>query len=193
MITKRDQILNSALLLFSQQGIDNTSTLQIAKVAGVAKGTLFHHFENKTVLIDELFITLNNSLFRNLIEEDDEKEFSIYDKLRQGWLSGINKAVTHPAELKFFTQIQYHPASDARNRMFTETFAPFEVLIIEAQERGILASIPKSIIRDFTHYHFLGSASTLIDNSHQLSITNEEYIEISFTMFWNAIGGSDSR
>ncbi|MBW2185312.1 MAG: helix-turn-helix transcriptional regulator, partial [Deltaproteobacteria bacterium] len=42
-IEKRKQILGSALELFAEQGFRGTSTAEIAKHAGVATGTLFHH------------------------------------------------------------------------------------------------------------------------------------------------------
>ena len=51
---KRDKILQAALELFAEQGFRGTSTAQIAKHAGVATGTLFHHFESKEALYLEL-------------------------------------------------------------------------------------------------------------------------------------------
>ncbi|MEZ9985105.1 TetR/AcrR family transcriptional regulator, partial [Vibrio sp. 10N.261.49.A3] len=71
MITKRQKILDAALLLFSQQGLEGTSTGQIAKTAGVAKATLFHHFENKSLLIEELFRELKVELFSTLAQHTD--------------------------------------------------------------------------------------------------------------------------
>lgn len=190
MTTKREQILESALLLFSQQGVDNTSTAQIAKGAGVAKGTLFHHFENKSSLIDELFITLKHSLFVDLIESLDADEGDLFEQLKRVWCLGLKRTMMHPAELSFFTQIQNHPASAVRNNMLTETFGPFETKIIEAQKNGLLPTLPIDVIKFFTHNHFLYSASTLVDNINQLSVSSEEYIAISFSMYWNAIGGT---
>ena len=46
-ISKRDQILLSALTLFNNQGFEKTPTSAISKHAGVATGTLFHHFKTK--------------------------------------------------------------------------------------------------------------------------------------------------
>ena len=46
----RGVILETALQLFSQQGYGSTSTRQIAEVAGVSEGLIFHHFDTKAHL-----------------------------------------------------------------------------------------------------------------------------------------------
>ena len=50
MSDKREKVLNAALKLFTERGIDSTSTASIAKEAGVGTGTVFHHFENKATV-----------------------------------------------------------------------------------------------------------------------------------------------
>jgi len=51
---KKEQLLSSALKLFVENGVGNTSTSAIAKEAGVAAGTLFLYFPTKQDLIHEL-------------------------------------------------------------------------------------------------------------------------------------------
>ena len=51
---KKKKILESALKLFIEKGIDNTSTSLISKEAGIAAGTLYIYFETKVALISEL-------------------------------------------------------------------------------------------------------------------------------------------
>ena len=54
-VTKKEQtrsrVLSAAWQLFSENGYDKTSTRDIAKVAGVATGTVFSHFSNKIDLL----------------------------------------------------------------------------------------------------------------------------------------------
>lgn len=52
--TKKD-ILNSAKHIFSHLGFLQASTLDIAKHAGVAHGTIFSHFSSKNVLLEAVF------------------------------------------------------------------------------------------------------------------------------------------
>ena len=51
---KREQLLAAARALFSSQGYDQTSTVQIAARAGVSEGILFHHFGSKGGLFAQL-------------------------------------------------------------------------------------------------------------------------------------------
>ena len=55
MTDKRRQILDAALALCAEDGLQGAATARIAKAAGVANGTLFHHFPSKEVLIQSLY------------------------------------------------------------------------------------------------------------------------------------------
>jgi AcrR family transcriptional regulator len=56
---KRANILRTALRLFVANGVKNTSTAEIAQVAGIAAGTLFLYFPTKQDLLDEIAIELS--------------------------------------------------------------------------------------------------------------------------------------
>ncbi|NCA72057.1 MAG: TetR family transcriptional regulator [Sphingobacteriia bacterium] len=47
---KREAIIDASAALFVRQGVERTSLTQIAKAAGVAKQTIYSHFENKDAL-----------------------------------------------------------------------------------------------------------------------------------------------
>lgn len=51
---RRQQILQTALDLFVQQGYYNTKTSQISRRAGISEGLLFHYFPTKENLLEEL-------------------------------------------------------------------------------------------------------------------------------------------
>ena len=55
---KKQAILDSALQLFVKKGFNATSTASIAKAAGVATGTLFHHFPTKKDIMSQLFLSI---------------------------------------------------------------------------------------------------------------------------------------
>lgn len=60
---KLDALYQSAYDLFLQQGIENTSISEIAKNAGVAKGTFYLYFTDKYELRDRLIARTTGQLF----------------------------------------------------------------------------------------------------------------------------------
>lgn len=68
--SRRAAILEVASRLFAEKGYGRTKTLEIAQDAGVAEGTLYHHFGSK----DGIFLT-------------------IFDEIVDGYLAGIESRV----------------------------------------------------------------------------------------------------
>lgn len=77
MKTKKELILEAALVLFAQEGFHATSTAKIAKQAGVSEGLIFRHFGNKNGLLDAI-LTLGKErglqLFEGILEIPSSKE-----------------------------------------------------------------------------------------------------------------------
>lgn len=51
----RDQVLDTALKLFSERGYFRTSIHDIRRTAGVSIGAIYHHFQNKEMLAKSLY------------------------------------------------------------------------------------------------------------------------------------------
>ena len=61
---RRDQILNAATTVFAQKGFQRTTIKDVAKVAGIADGTIYNYFESKTALLFALLDRLNETELR---------------------------------------------------------------------------------------------------------------------------------
>jgi AcrR family transcriptional regulator len=53
-MSNKEQILQTALRLFAQQGYDRTPTSQIAREAAVSEGLIFRHYGNKACLLEAI-------------------------------------------------------------------------------------------------------------------------------------------
>ncbi|MCJ2014421.1 TetR/AcrR family transcriptional regulator [Methylobacterium sp. J-076] len=69
---KRRQILEGARRVFTAAGFDGASMGEIAKAAGVSKGTLYVYFDSKDALFEALTIAKKRQLAEALIALDPE-------------------------------------------------------------------------------------------------------------------------
>lgn len=86
--SRRNAILATASRLFAEKGYANATTSEIAREAGVAEGTLYHHFGSK----DGIFLTL-------------------FDETMEGYLAGIEAILARDATgretLSAFTRFHF--------------------------------------------------------------------------------------
>jgi len=97
---KKKRILEAALNLFTEKGIDNTSTALISKEANVAAGTIYLYFENKVDLINKLYLSIKEesmvSSFLYLFEHSVD-----YDSLEKVWMENVEWGVKNPNKFRF--------------------------------------------------------------------------------------------
>lgn len=60
---RRDELLKIAAELFATKGFKNTTVRDIADAAGILSGSLYHHFDSKESMVDELLRTFQTALF----------------------------------------------------------------------------------------------------------------------------------
>ena len=66
--TRRDQLLAIAAGLFAEKGFKNTTVRDIADTAGILSGSLYHHFDSKESMVDEILQTFQADLFASYDE-----------------------------------------------------------------------------------------------------------------------------
>jgi len=120
-VQKRKDIALSCKEIFFQNGINDLTISQIAKAAGVGKGTLYDYFRNKEDIVFEIVNILmleHNEVKRQKLAEfpttrEKVKEFSsfFYDEeekeLRQLYKEFISISLVNPAKEMMEFQTQY--------------------------------------------------------------------------------------
>jgi putative nucleotidyltransferase with HDIG domain len=99
MQEKKDAILKATLNLILQYGFHGTPISKIAKEADVGVGTIYRYFENKEILITELFLDLkqsmaeiaieNTELFESIEQSNLELTYA-YDATIEGWSHALD-------------------------------------------------------------------------------------------------------
>jgi len=78
---RRNEILDAAEKLFIQKGFDATSTNDILEEVGIARGTLYYHFESKEAILDALIERYNKKVLDKAKEIARDKSLSIIERL----------------------------------------------------------------------------------------------------------------
>lgn len=66
--TRREELLAIAADLFAERGFKNTTVRDIADAAGILSGSLYHHFDSKESMVDEILSTFQLELFKRYDE-----------------------------------------------------------------------------------------------------------------------------
>src|SRR5690349_8879737 len=71
--TRRAELLDIAARLFAERGFKNTTVRDIADAAGILSGSLYHHFDSKEPMVDELLDSFQARLWQqyDAIEASD--------------------------------------------------------------------------------------------------------------------------
>lgn len=101
---KYRQILEAAVKVFAQQGFHSSTVAQIAKVAGVADGTIYLYFKNKDDILFQFYEYKAKQVFERFRQAVDQADNAV-DKLRNlvrahlsEFQNDINMAVVYQAE-----------------------------------------------------------------------------------------------
>ncbi len=73
--TRRAELLRIAAQLFASKGFKNTTVRDIADAAGILSGSLYHHFDSKESMVDEILSTFQEALFAQydaILASDDD-------------------------------------------------------------------------------------------------------------------------
>mgnify|MGYP003384343741 CR=1 FL=1 len=185
-INKKQKLLDSALTLFVNQGIDATSTASIAKHAGVANGTLFHHFSSKEELVLTLYKIIKQD-FATQIEAFTFDEKKLKQQVKLIWEQAIDWAITNAKKQQYCLQVsQYHQLSgQIKTKILTEAFDFLPKLIEFGQQHNVFANYPLELMIDNAHGQFISGSNYLTSNPKL--VTDETHREAIFEMFWKSL------
>lgn len=174
---KRDQILNSALTLFIEQGFEKTPTSAISRHAGVATGTLFHHFKTKDDLINALYLEIKTEI-RDATQVNDidlDNAFSGKDPedrtqqlkeiFRGLWLKMMNWTLQQPEKFRFMAQFgeSAHISNNTRETA-EELFKASKAMFSYGIDAGIFRPLPVSLLTNLMASHLFAAADYFIND-----------------------------
>jgi len=155
---RREQILETAVNLFSQRGFKGTTTKEIARAAGVSEAMVFRHFENKDALYEAILDTKgcqdgvrrfpweeNESLKKAISEKDD---IGVFYNIALDALNKHQKDVAF-MRLLFYSALEEHELAERFFHEFIERVYQFiGGYVAERQQDGAFREVnPRIAVR----------------------------------------------
>ena len=84
---RRNEILDVAERLFCAKGFDHTSTNDILKEIGIARGTLYYHFKSKEDILDAMIERLTNQMVAKASAIALDESIPVLERLTRTLLS----------------------------------------------------------------------------------------------------------
>jgi TetR/AcrR family fatty acid metabolism transcriptional regulator len=160
-IDKRRNILDAAITVFARQGFHSTRVSDIADEAGVAYGLVYHYFNSKDEVLNELF-TERWSLLLTAIEEADASTESPRSKLA-AVAAFIVDSYQHNPELMKVIIVEVTRAANSFGRThlpeIRRAYDSITKIVAEGQEKG---AFRRDIDPAFASMSFYGAIEQLL-------------------------------
>lgn len=124
----REQLMLTALDLFAEKGVAQTTLTDISKQAGVTKGAFYWHFSNKL----EIFEAISNELYKS-VDDQAEKFLLGFDDPLLGIFTAIHyyaHTVEYSEQMQKALRLYFYKCE------YTQDFAPFIKLDHEELDRS---------------------------------------------------------
>jgi AcrR family transcriptional regulator len=182
---KKAKLLESALKLFVENGVQQTTTAAIAHAAVMASGTLFLYFPTKRDLIHELILTIGrdqSEYIKSLLDpalDARETFFAI-------WTGSIRWFLEHPYAFQYVLQVRNTKIiSEAVARESEQFFSYYFLAIQKGMAEGLLGPYPLELIGAILYHDIVAMMEIL--GAQADPAKQEESIRRGFDIFWNGI------
>ena len=167
------------------QGVQNTSTAEIAREAGAAAGTLFLYFPTKQDLIHELVLEIGreqSETIKGLLAPD----LTVRDAFRTIWRSSVGWFLDHMDAYRYVQQVR---DSGMIAESVVQESAMFFDFYYTAIQRGLAEGLVKPYPIDLIGGFLYGDiiVATNFVRAQGDRAGRDELIEMGFEIFWDGI------
>lgn len=152
--TRREELLAIAGEVFARKGFRNTTVRDIADAAGILSGSLYHHFDSKESMVDELLVPFQEELFGKydeiLASEDDART-----KLERAVRVSFEAIDQHPHEVAIFQNDADHLGTFERFGYLADRNAQSRQVWVTLIEEGVRTGVLRPDLDVTLTYRFI--------------------------------------
>jgi len=146
---KREEIVRAALALIAARGFHGAPMAMIADRAGIGSGTIYLYFENKDVLIAEIYKDLEDRLYP-LIMEGYAPEKPIRERFLHLGTALLRYFIENPLDFRYLEQFHHSPygVGFRRDKILGQKrdCNVYRELLEEGVDRQVIKNLPLVIL-----------------------------------------------
>ena len=135
---RRAELLDIAARLFAERGFKNTTVRDIADAAGILSGSLYHHFDSKESMVDELLDSFQTALWEEY-DAIEAADLTPRQKLEAVVRASFEAIDRHHSEVAIFQNDASYLSSFERFGYLEERNARFRALWTGLLAEGVAA------------------------------------------------------
>ncbi len=197
---KQQRIIETTIKLFAEKGYANTSTAEIAKVAGVSEGTIFKHYGKKDQLLLSVILPFVNDFFPNmakeLIEETMLEQTTSFEEFLRNLLKNRVAFITENKEIfrVIVKEIIYKEELKKELKPYFIKHVPvlFENIVEQFKEQGELIDLPADRILKMLFTLLAGFFCFSFLYSWKITLLVKRKLRMSFNFVMNGIKNKQS-
>ena len=179
---KRNAILEAATEVVAKHGV-GAPTAKVAKVAGVAEGTLFTYFSNKDELLNELYLELKADLGQAMTNGYPSDK-NLIERSRHVWNRFVGWGSANPLKRKAMSQLAVSERiTEKTRRVAGEALAEINGMIRQSLAGGALKDQPPA----FAAAIMSAMADTTMEFIAREPGRAKHYTKAGFEAFWKAV------
>ena len=181
---RRDKILDAALVCFVAEGFHGTAVPEVSKRAGVATGTIYHHFPSKEALVNALYRKWKEQIARTVLTAFPPTG-SVRDQFRAIWRAMYDFAKSYPDAFAFLELHNHRSYLDAESLAMENRLKDFGAAMVQrAQKEGLVKAGSTTLLMELVFGAFIGMMRAHWEGRVKL---DEPELELAEVACWDMI------
>jgi len=151
---RREELLGIAGALFAERGFKNTTVRDIADAAGILSGSLYHHFDSKESMVDELLSSFQAELFKRY-DEITGSDLDARAKVDAVVRTSFEAIHDHHDEVAIFQSDAAYLSEFPRFTYLREYNQRFRAMWVELLEEGTRTEVLRGDLDPELTYRFI--------------------------------------
>lgn len=183
-MAKREDILQMMLEMVAKKGLHSAPMSILAKEAGVATGTIYHHFKSKEAILEEVYLRIKSD-FQEIIEQALEKGEGPKAQFTNLWTGIYTYYNSNPSVFKFLQHTNSNtilsPEVRAEGKRRHKAAADF---FRRGMEKGLFLKMEVNLMTELTHGNICTAIEFELENEAQMTTTQ---LENAILFSWKGI------